>query len=332
MTRTIPRRIRQVLVARHPGQAVQIEDMAIEDVDYRPAPGRVVTRTTHISVDPYLAFNMSKARADRAPTPYPMRSRTIGEVVEPGDSPFRVGDAVLGFGFWQEFDDRTAAELRRVELSLAPAAAHLGVLGHSGFTAWLGLSLGNLRTGETLLISGATGAVGSTAGILARRMGCRVIGIAGGEEKVRWLTEGLGFHAGIDYRAPDFAAALGRAAPDGYDMLFENVGARTLDPALLHLKPGSRVMLCGLIQHYQDDAPVVLANFRQILRKSIRILPFSIYDHEAKVDQAMPVLLEAWKAGDLGNQHTLSRGFDALPGALVAMMRGQGKGKHVVQV
>ena len=306
--------------------------MAIEEVEFRPAPGRVVTRTTYLSLDPYLSLNMNTARAENRSTPYPLRSRTIGEVVDPGASSFRIGDSVLGFGVWREMDDREAADLRRIDLSLAPPEAHLGVLGHSGFTAWLGLFLGQIKSGETLLISGAAGAVGSTAGVLARRMGCRVVGIAGGAEKCAWLRDVLGFHAVVDYREPGFVEALGAAAPQGYDMLFENVGVRTFDPALLYLKRGARVMLCGLIQHYQDDAPIAFANFRLVLRKAIRILPFSIYDYEDKFDQALAALSEAWRAGDLKVECTLSKGFDAAPAALVALLAGRGKGKHLVEI
>jgi len=292
----------------------------------------VVTRTLLVSLDPYLALTIHGAGMDGNLAQHVMRSRTVGRVVASGNPKFESGDHVLGFGAWQDFDARDAAELRRLDLTLGPMEKHLASLGHSGFTAWLGLHHAQAASGETVLISGAAGAVGSVAGVLARRRGCRVVGIAGGPDKGRWLTEQLGFHAVIDYRKPGFAQALAKTAPDGYDLLFENVGARSLDPALPLLKRRGRVALCGLVEHYEDQAPVALGNFHQILTRSISILPFSIYDHEHLWDSALVDLVAAERAGELPDKFTLSEGLEALPRAFIAMLRGQGLGKHVVRV
>ncbi len=328
----ITRDIHTVELTHNPGERIEAGDFSLECSQLTPRPGDIVTRTLLVSVDPYLALNISRAKAGYEPMPGVMRSRTIGVVVDSENPEFKPGDHVLGFGAWRDFDARDAAELRRIDLSLGPMEKHLASLGHSGFTAWLGLHQAKAKSGETVLISGAAGAVGSVAGVLARRRGCRVVGIAGGALKGRWLTERLGFHAVVDYREPGFAEALGEAAPEGYDLLFENIGARSLDPALPLMNRRGRIALCGLVEHYQDNAPVVLRNFRQILLQSIAIMPFSIYDHEHLWNSALADLVAAERAGELPDEFTISKGIESLPGAFVAMLRGEGLGKHMVRI
>ena len=295
----------------------------------KPEPGKVLTRTHLISMDPYLIWNLSNARSAKAP-PALMRSRTIGEVIDAGGTDFAPGALVLGFGGWQEYDLRSPEELREISRKV-PAETQLSLGGHSGFTAWLGLQLGRLSEGETLLISGAAGAVGSAAGQLAKARGARIIGIAGGLEKTRWLREDLGFDEVVDHQAPDFTTALVAAAADGIDMVFENVGAKTLDPALPLIRKDGRVLLCGLMQHYADDAPVCLQNFRTILASSIQIIPFSIYDHQDLQQQAQNELMALIEAGGLQSPLDIRDGFGELPEAFVAMMQSQARGKILVR-
>jgi len=295
--------------------------------------GLVGTRTTHISLDPYLALRMRKGIPDAGNgPPYPIVGRTIGEVMEPGASDFRRGDHVLGFGRWASEDWRLAADLRKVDLDAAPPEAHLGIAGHSGFTAWLGVRLAGLRSGECFVVSGAAGAVGSVAGQLAKRSGCRVVGIAGGREKASWVVEALGFDACIDHRRPDFAEALAASLPGGADIHFENVGAAMLDPMLGLMKRRGRMMLCGLMQHYQNADPVALRNFRAILERSIRIEPFSIYDHEELASTARNELIAEVGAGGLRFKCSTTHGLDHVPEAFVAMLEGRGIGKHIAVV
>ncbi len=326
------RDVQTVDLVRQPGEHITASDFSIVSSRLSPSPGDVVTRTLLISLDPYLALGINQSKIAGAALPQVMRSRTIGVVEASGSPQFAPGDHVLGFGAWREFDARPASELRKIDPALGPLEKHLASLGHSGFTAWLGLHLAGLQAGETVLVSGAAGAVGSVAGVLARRKGCRVVGIAGGSDKGEWLTEELGFHAAVDYREPGFHQALAEAAPEGYDLLFENVGARSLDPALPLMQRRGRVALCGLVAHYEDVAPVALVNFREILIRSITILPFSIYDHEHLLGDALTDLVAADKAGELPARFTVSRGLESLPEALVAMLHGQGMGKHIVRL
>ena len=332
-SKAYPGAVRQVFVTNHPGDQLQASDFAIHSVPFGPVPaGHVVTRTICISLDPYLALNIGKAKAEGLPVPYAMRSRTVGEVVDPGNSDFSVGASVLGFGEWRNYDARPAKDLHKIDIETASPETHLGALGHSGFTAWLGLTIGEVKAGETVLISGAAGAVGCTAGQLAKRFGCHVVGIVGGPAKVNWVRDELGFDDCVDHAAPDFHVTLAKAVPQGVDLLFENVGSKTLDPALLHLKPRGRIALCGLMQHYQDTGPVCLINFRLILQKSIRIEPFSIYDHLDKSNQAQADLMKAVRSGGLVVEQTVTEGFENIPEAFIAMLFGKGRGKHVAKV
>jgi len=326
--------MKEVRLARASRGAIIEADFAIvEFPEPEPAPGTIITRTLWISVDPYLALRMGDVvPAQTNGPPYPMTSRTIGVVVHGDGHQFVEGVHVLGFGRWAEVDARPPSALTRIDVDDIPMSAHLGAVGHSGFTAWLGLRLGRLMPCETVLVSGAAGAVGSAAGQLAKAAGCQVIGIAGGADKTRWVTKNLGFDACVDHRIPDLAAQIAEAAPDGVDLHFENVGAATLDPALANMRRGGRVMLCGLVQHYQGTAPVALANFRRILEASIRIEPFSIYDHADLFPQAKADLVAALRAGALTLRETISDGIEQLPAAFVGMLAGQGCGKHLVRL
>lgn len=326
--------MKQVRLRRRPAGQITTGDFVVDGMaELGETAGRVVTRTTHISLDPYLALRMRAEIPERSDgPPYPIVGRTIGEVVDPGFSEFAVHDTVLGFGQWRAYDARPAADLRRIDIGAVPVAAHLGAVGHSGFTAWLGLSIGKAAEGETFVVSGAAGAVGSVAGQLAKQRGCRVIGIAGGADKVDRVVGELGFDACLDHRVPDLAGRLRELAPDGIDLHFENVGANTLDPVLANMRRRGRIVLCGLMQHYQDVAPVALRNFRLFLERSIRLEPFSIYDHQDRFNQAYRDLIGAAQAGALRFTQTVTEGMDQVPGAFVAMLGARGIGKHVAKV
>ena len=320
------------LLRAQPGAITEADFTVIERPVPVKAPGVVVTRTLWISIDPYLALRIR----DHVPTqgdcaPWPMTSRTIGVVIRGDGERFAEGDHVLGFGRWAEFDARPPADLVRIEDADVPMSAHLGAAGHSGFTAWLGLRLGQLKPGETVLVSGAAGAVGSLAGQLAKAAGCRVIGIAGGREKTKWVMD-LGFDGCADHHLPDLAAQIAQAASDGVDLHFENVGAATLDPALANMRRHGRVALCGLVQHYQGSSPVTLTQFRRVLEASIRIEPFSIYDHSDLFPQAKAELTTALRGGTLRLRETVTDGIEQLPAAFVGMLAGRGYGKHLVRL
>lgn len=323
----------EICLGRRPTGIITTADFVHLD---RPAPQpdgtAVITRTQWISVDPYLVMRMQNAAFGPGGEPQPIISRTIGLVEDPGASLLARGDLVLGFGRWAEMDSRPPNEVEKIDTDGIPASAYLGAVGHSGFTAWLGLKLGSLRAGETVSISGAAGSVGIVAGQLAKAAGCRVIGIAGGAEKTRWLTGEIGFDACADHRKPDLEGQIAALAPDGIDLHFENVGASTLDPAIANMRRRGRIMLCGLIQHYQDAEPVALRNFRRVLAQSISIQPFSIYDHQSLRAEAQRDLEKAFRAGALKRAESVTDGIANAPDAFVSMLARRGHGKHLVKV
>lgn len=326
--------MREVVLLHRVTGIIGPEDFAVVNRDeIRATETGGMTRTTHISLDPYLALRMAREIPDAGGlAPYSIIGRTIGEVIRSDDPAFVPGDKVLGFGRWSSHDNRPAVQLRKLDMEDVPVEAHLSVAGHSGFTAWLGIRLADLKAGDTFVVSGAAGAVGSIAGQLAKRKGCRVIGIAGGRYKIGWIVDRLGFDAGIDHHGADIGAALRTAAPDGIDVLFENVGTKILDPALASMRPQGRVMLCGLMQHYQDREPVTLFNFRAFLEKSIRLEPFSIYNYGDLEPVAREELFTAVRDGDLRFSTCLTNGLENVPAAFVAMLNGGGIGKHIARV
>lgn len=326
--------MKRVGLVRRPLGEISADDFVVDEIaEPTAAAGEVITRTRLVSLDPYLVLRMRGDFCDDpAGPPYPIVSRTIGEVLDPGTSGYARGDFLLGFGAWSEIDRRPSRDLRRVEpLGGLPLSVHLGALGHSGFTAWLGLEIGELRSGEVVCVSGAAGAVGSTVGLLAKARGCRVIGIAGGADKTERLVRDHGFDVALDHRLPDLGGRLIAAAPDGIDLHFENVGAATLDPVLAAMRTGGRVVLCGMVQHYESTAPVILQNFRRFFGHRVRLLPFSIYDHEERFADAHRDLARLLEGRVIAETVT-SGGIEALPAAFVAMLRGTGMGKHVAAI
>jgi NADPH-dependent curcumin reductase CurA len=302
-------------------------DFSIADVPVPvPGPGELAIRALLVSVDPYLMMPIRAGKFEDGR----IQSRIIARVEQSCAPGFSAGDLVLGFARWQQHDCVPATEMRRLE-PRAPLTAYLGIAGHSGFTAMLGVRILTPQPGQTITVSSAAGIVGSIACQLAAAAGARVVAIAGGHKAER-IAGLYGLAAGVDHAAEDFAMRLKAACPTGIDRHFENVGARILDPVLGLANPTARIALCGLIQHYGDDAPVCLANFRKILTNGIGITPFSIYRHEDEYPQALAVLEEMVLDGRLHAPEQVHAGLEAIPDAFLAMLAGDGIGKHVVRL
>jgi NADPH-dependent curcumin reductase CurA len=302
-------------------------DFSVADMELdRPADGEVLVRTLYASVDPYLLLRIRDRVFDNGR----IISRLIGRVEESRARGFAEGDIVLGFGHWQEMAVLSADGLRLLN-PVAPLSAYLGVIGHSGFTASLGVAILDPQPGQTVTVSSAAGIVGSIAGQLAKIAGARVVGIAGGA-KAQTIVDQFGFDAGVDHQAEDFWTLLAAAAPQGIDRHFENVGAKTLDPVLGLINLNARIALCGLIQHYGDGAPVTLTNFIKLLRKSVTMQAFHIEEHVESFEAEMERLATLVASGQLRAPETISHGLDALPEAFMAMLAGRGVGKHLVRV
>ena len=318
---------RNIIQSNVPPGKLSVSDFSFGEIEVgEPGEGEALVRAIYISVDPYLMMRFRKGDFEDNR----VRSRLIGRVEKSRAPGVAEGDLVLGFGEWQERLIMPASELRIIRPKV-PLPAYLGAIGHSGYTAMLGMELLDVQPGQTFTVSSAAGMVGTVAGQLARLAGARVVGIAGGD-KAQAVVDNFGFDAGVDYRAGDLGASLAKAAPDGIDRHFENVGTSMLNPVMDNANKFARIALCGMIEHYADDDPICFANFKQMMVKSLTMSGFSIYDHLDRYEAGLAKLEELYLSGDLKSIEVVHEGFENIPAAEVAMLGGEGIGKHMVKV
>jgi NADPH-dependent curcumin reductase CurA len=257
----------------------------------------------------------------------------VGEVVASNNPGFSAGDKVVGMGGWQLYSLGDGSNLRRILAENIPIQAWLGPLGMPGVTAWYGVnSIIAPKPGETLVVSAATGAVGSVVGQLAKAAGARAVGIAGGAEKCAFAVEKLGFDACVDHRADHFSDLLKAAVPDGVDGLFENVGGACFDACSRRLNDFSRVAICGLVASYQGAAPSILRDLRIVLVKRVRMEGFIVSDHMELWPRAMGELAGLIGAGKLHWRESVAEGIEAAPAAFLGMLEGKNFGKQLVKL
>jgi NADPH-dependent curcumin reductase CurA len=300
-----------------------------------PSEGEVLTRTLFLSLDPYMRGRMSDTKSYSPPVPIGgvMVGRTIGEVVTSRDSGFAAGDIVVGFGNWQDYALIRGKTLRKLDPALAPVTTALGVLGMPGHSAYVGLfDIGQPQPGETVVVSAASGAVGSLVGQIAKIKGCRVVGIAGGDAKCRYVVDELGFDGCIDHRAPDFSAALARACPTGVDINFENVGGAVLQAVWPLLNDFARVVVCGLIAHYNDNAPTPSLDLRAVLIKRLTVRGFIITDHSARSGDFLRDVSAWLREGRIKYREDIVDGLEHAPEAFIGLLYGRNFGKLIVRV
>ena len=323
------------LVARprgFPGEDLfEVAETPIPD----PAEGQVLIRNTFFSVDPYMRPRMNDVRSYVAPFTLgeAMTGGAVGRVAVSRNSRYAEGDWVLHQLGWREWALSDGASLRRLDPDAAPLSTSLGVLGMPGFTAWYGLFvLGHPQQGETVLMSGAAGAVGSAAGQMARIAGCRVIGSAGSTEKLAWLRE-LGFDEVFNYREQSPREALAELAPDGIDIYFDNVGGDHLEAAIGALRTRGRVVACGSISRYNDAEPTPgPRNMFMIVTKRLRIEGYIISDHYDRFGEFAREATEWVRDGRLRYRETIVEGIENAPKAFLGLLRGENIGKMLVQV
>jgi NADPH-dependent curcumin reductase CurA len=336
---TINHRI--VLASRPPAEAT-LSNFRLEEVPLPAlAEGQVLVRHHYLSLDPYMRMRMNDAKSYAAPQAIGavMIGGTAGEVVESRHEGYAPGDTVVGMGGWQEYavlDARTPGTLRKVDASRIPLSAYLGAVGMPGVTAWVGLvHLIEPKAGETLVVDAASGAVGSAVGQLAKARGCRAVGIAGGADKCAYVVDELGFDACIDYKAHrDFAslaAALDKAAPDGVDGLFENVGGLILDVVLSRMNAFGRVALCGMISGY-DGEPLAIHDARLLLTQRLKLQGFIVSEHMGLWPQALKELGGLVATGKLKYRESVAQGIASAPEAFLGLMRGRNFGKQLVKL
>lgn len=326
----------RIRMTRKPGAQLSAGDFALEQCEVpSPGPGQVLVRPRYFSLDPYLVGMM---RGWQGPDPRwgdgIVVGRFVGEVVESGDPRFSPGDKIKGESGWQALDCVAADGLEAITpIPGVSDSVHLSILGTSGLTAWVGINrVLALRAGETLTISSAAGMVGGIAGQLAKKIGARVVGIAGGPDKCRGVLEELGFDACVDHRAADLQGELAAVTGSGIDAHFENVGARTLDPVLALMRDAGRVALCGLIAHYQDNDPITLAHFRRVLMGALTIRGFRLFDFTEDYAQAHAELAAMVGIGEITLRETITDGLEQAPRAFLDMLAGKGSGKHILRV
>jgi NADPH-dependent curcumin reductase len=302
--------------------------------------GQVLVRHHYLSLDPYMRgrMNDSKSYAAAQPLGEVMGGGTVGEVLESRSERFKVGDKVVGMGGWQEYSvvDTKNGMLRKVDTTHVPLSYYLGAVGMPGVTAWYGLvRICEPKAGQTMVVSAATGAVGSAFAALSRARGCRTVGIAGGPDKCRYATEELGFDACIDYKQHADAASLSRAlkaaCPDGIDGYFENVGGMVLDAVLTRMNTFGRIAVCGMISGY-DGAPIPMANPQMILISRLRIQGFIVGEHMEDWPAALKELASLVADGKLRPRESVAQGLAAAPEAFLGLLKGRNFGKQLVRL
>jgi NADPH-dependent curcumin reductase len=300
-----------------------------------PGEGQVLVKNHYLSLDPYMRGRMSEAKSYAEPVKVGdvMVGGTVGEVIASRHPKLAVGDRVVGNLGWQEHAISDGRGLQKVDDRI-PISAYLGVAGMPGVTAYVGLfDVGEMKEGDTVIVSAAAGAVGSAVGQLAKLRGGRAIGIAGGPAKCEHVVRDLGFDACVDYKASDFKQQLKAATPDGVDVSFENVGGPVMDAVLTRLKTFARVPLCGLVSQYNATEPYAYKNLGVLLTSRAKIHGFVVVDHLARWPQAVKELAGWVAEGKLKYRETIEEGGLAkAPAAFFGMLRGENLGKQLVKL
>lgn len=328
---------RQWVLKRRPEGNIREGDLELVT---QPLPdleeGQVLVRNIYLSLDPTNRIWMSDMDQYMPPVDIGavMRGGTIGVVEESRDPALPTGSRVIpGLGGWQDYSIAYGAAVNRIPDGM-PLPAMMSGLGATGITAYFGLlDIGRPQPGETVVVSAAAGAVGSVVGQIARIKGARAIGIAGSEEKCRWIVEELGFDGAINYRREDVGAALDRLCPNGIDVNFENVGGEIMDAVMARMNNFSRMPLCGLISTYNAAAPPPgPRNFQQILMKRITVRGFIVIDYLPRFGEAVADLAQWWMGGRLKFKTHIEQGLENAPGALSRLFSGDHDGKLLIQI
>jgi NADPH-dependent curcumin reductase len=332
---------RQILLAARPSGEPSEENFKLVEVEIpRPDPGQMLVRTIYLSLDPYM-----RGRMDAGPSYAPpvqvgevMEGQSVCEVVESNAPEFGPGDIVVTGGGWQDYSLAGAEGVRKIDRSQGPISYALGVLGMPGLTAYTGLlNIGKPRPGETLVVAAAAGAVGSVVGQLGKIQGCRVVGVAGGQQKCSFVKEELGFDLCLDHRQPKFAEQLKSACPNGIDIYFENVGGPVLEAVLPLLNKFARIPVCGLIAHYNDQelppgpdrVPLLM---RTILVKRLTVSGFIVLDYASQFPEYIRDMTRWLREGRVRYREDITDGLENAPRELIRLLKGGNFGKKLIRV
>jgi hypothetical protein len=325
----------QVTLKSRPQGWVRESDFALVEAPLPAiADGEVLLKTLHLSLDPYMRGRMDDAKSYAASVNLGevMVGGAVSEVADSRHPKFTAGDVVVSAAGWQRYSKANGESLMRVPAGLPPSV-FLGPAGMPGVTAWMGLfDIGQPKAGETVVVSAASGAVGSVVGQLAREKDCRAVGIAGGPEKCAYVVDTLGFDACIDYKRDGWIQELKNATPDGVDVGFENVGGEVLDNVLRRTNPKARIALCGLIAGYNATEPLPLHNVRALLVNRVRLQGFIVSDDLSRWPEIIRELAGRIAAGKLKYRETIANGLENAPKAFIGLLRGENFGKQLVKV
>ena len=327
-----------ILLEKRPVGLPQLSDFKfISNEVEEITDGEILLKTTYVSVDPYLRGRMNDVKSYIPPFELhkPISSGIVAEVIDSKNPAFKKGDFVTGLLEWKEYQKSNGEGLLKADGSKAPLSAYLGVLGLTGLTAYLGLTeIGKPKKGETIVVSGAAGAVGSVVGQIAKIYGCKVIGIAGTDDKVKMLKSSLGFDEAINYKTTkNMAAAIKKAAPNGVDMYFDNVGGPISDAVLLSINPFARFIICGSISIYNNtELPKSISVQPFLIKNSALMQGFIVFNYADKYPEAIKQLSQWLAEGKLTYTETIVEGFDSIPQTFLDLFEGKNNGKMLVKI
>ncbi len=329
---------RQITLASRPVGLPKVSDFHLV---YSPLPspvaGEVLVRALYLSLDPYMRGRMNEGASYAQPVAIGevMTGGAVAVVVESEDPQFRAGDAVEGMLGWQEYAVVPGSALKKLDPGLASISSVLGVLGMPGLTAYFGLlDICHPQSGETVVVSGAAGAVGMIAGQIAKLQGCRVVGVAGSDAKISWLLDELGFDAAVNYKAAgDFDLKLEELCPDGIDVYFDNVGGAITDAVVRRINAGARIAVCGQISQYNLEHPEMGPRWlSQLIVKQAKLQGFLVSGYAERFPEGCKQLAGWLQEGKLKYREDVAQGIEAAPQAFIGMLQGRNQGKQLVQL
>ena len=326
----------EIRLASRPRGWPTAENFTLARVDVpSPSDGQVLVRNLFMSVDPYMRGRMNDVKSYVPPFQIgqPLEGGAVGEVVESRSAGVKAGDIVLSNRGWRESFVADARELRVVDRAVKPLSLYLGALGMPGMTAWVGLKLAELKAGDRLFVSAAAGAVGSVAGQLAKQRGAFVVGSAGSPEKVKMVTGELGFDTAFDYKAGDVRRQLATAAPDGIDVYFDNVGGDHLEAALWSMREHGRIIACGAISRYNDEAPSPgPRTLFLVVTRRLTMTGFIVLDWTRETPAFLAEVAPLVASGHVRSKETVVDGLASAPQAFLDLLRGGNVGKMIVRL
>ena len=330
----------EIVLAKHPSGAVQADTFKFNNINMPTYKNNeVLIKSLYVSVDPGMRGFMDKGDDDAAGNKFklnqPITSRTVAQVVDSKHTDFKKGDIVHGRFAWQKYQTVSTDHIEKVDPNLAPISTAVSMLGIPGLAAYFGmLNIGQPKKDETVVVSGAAGAVGSIAAQIARIKGCRVIGIAGSAEKIDYLENDLGLDKGVNYKqTDDMTTAIKEACPDGVDVFFDNVGGELFDAVFANINKHARIAICGQIADYnQENPPQGPRPMHKLIKKSARIEGFVAYDFSDDFDDAKKQMGEWYNEGKLIYKEHLIHGFNNIPAAFIGLFSGENIGKQMVKV